>query len=82
MELGKKLEEVMNKVVQIIECRPPDRTNTFFLKDKFLSFQFNRFLSDNPITISSIASFLHNFANANPKEQDQICEYYLHNYVM
>lgn len=85
MELRKttvRMEEVVKKDTQSIRCRPPTRTYALFFQERFLSFQFSRLISNQSLWMSRKFEFLNVFANSTPKEQDQLCEFYLHNYVV
>lgn len=73
LELSKlegKLTEVLYRAIQIIKCRPPPRVYELFLKENFLSFQFNKFINDQSFALNKRHSFLSFFNTINLDEQD------------
>lgn len=66
----------------ILECRPPPRVYTIYLKEGFLTFKMSSVLSDWDHSLETAQEFYQVYQGSPDVIRNLLCEFYLHNYVV
>jgi len=68
--------------VEMLECRPPTRTYTLFLKEQWHKNQITHMAKLVKFNLDTPKDFLHAYEGCNMEERDKMCELYLHNFIL
>jgi hypothetical protein len=68
--------------VEMLECRPPTRTYTLFLKEQWHKNQIAHLAKLVKFNLDTPKDFLDAYQGCNMEERDRLCEFYLHNLIL
>jgi hypothetical protein len=67
---------------EMLECRPPARTYTLFLKEQWHKNQITHLAKFVKFNLDTPKYFLDAYQGCNMEEKSKLCEFYLHNLVL